>query len=213
MEIYGLLYDAYGEVFEPALIDEIVEVAKLVSFKEGDVLIDIGHYIKAMPLLVRGAIKVMREDFDSGELLLYFIEKGDICAMTLACCIGDKKSEIRAIAENNGLVAMIPVSKMEEWMGKYKSWQRFVLESYNNRFNELLNALDNIAFMRMDERLLNYLNGLRKVNDSNCIYKTHQEIAYELNSSRVVISRLLKVLEKAGKLKLNRNNIKLLDKN
>ncbi|MFB2121038.1 Crp/Fnr family transcriptional regulator [Parapedobacter sp. 2B3] len=205
------LYEAYGTVFEGALIEEIASVAKLVDFKEGDVLIDIGQYIKTMPLLIQGAIRIMREDFDAGELLLYFIEKGDTCAMTLACCMGDKKSEIKAIAENNGTVAMIPVGKMEEWMGKYKSWQAFVFASYNNRFNELLSAIDNIAFMHMDERLYNYLQETSKVNDSRTINKTHQEIAYALNSSRVVVSRLLKALENEGKIKLNRNNIELLD--
>ncbi len=205
-----LIHEAYGGIFEPALLDEISAVAKLVPFKEGDVLIDIGKYIKTMPLLISGAIKIMREDFDTGELLLYFIEKGDTCSMTLTCCMGDKKSEIRAVAENNGLVAMIPVGKMEEWMGKYKSWRAYVFESYNNRFNELLNAIDNIAFMHMDERLLNYLSETSKVNSSTIINKTHQEIANELNSSRVVISRLLKALENEGKIKLNRNNIELL---
>ena len=105
---------------------------------------------------------------------------------------------------------MIPVGKMEEWMGKYKSWRAYVFESYNNRFNELLNAIDNIAFMHMDERLLNYLSETSKVNNSTIINKTHQEIANELNSSRVVISRLLKALENEGKIKLNRNNIELL---
>ncbi len=206
-----LLYEAYGNVFERALIDEIASAAKLVEFKEGDVLIDIGKYIKTMPLLISGAIKIMREDFDAGELLLYFIEKGDTCAMTLACCMGDKKSEIKAVAENNGIVAMIPVGKMEEWMGKYRSWQAFVFASYNNRFNELLAAIDNIAFMHMDERLYNYLLETSKVNASKTINKTHQEIAFALNSSRVVVSRLLKALENEGKIKLNRNNIELLN--
>lgn len=205
-----LIHGAYGNIFEKQLLDEIVEVATIIDFEQGDVLIDIGQYIKSMPLLIKGAIKIMREDFDEGELLLYFIEKGDTCAMTLACCIGDKKSEIRAVAENKGTLAMIPVQKMEEWMGKYKTWRSFVFESYNNRFEELLSAVDNIAFMHMEERLQNYLSDLSKINNSKIINKTHQEIAYELNSSRVVISRLLKALENAGEIKLNRNNIELL---
>jgi|SRR5690606_11521729 len=205
-----LLNETYGGIFEKDLIEEIASVAKLVEFKEGDILIDIGKYIKTMPLLISGAIKIMREDFDIGELLLYFIEKGDTCSMTLNCCMGDKKSEIRAIAENDGLVAMIPVNKMEGWMGKYKSWRAFVFQSYNNRFNEMLATIDNIAFMNMDERLYSYLLEKSKINNSRTITKTHQEIAYELNSSRVVISRLLKALENDGKIRLNRNNIELL---
>lgn len=205
-----LINETYGGIFEKKLIEEMTSVARLVEFKEGDVLIDIGNYIKTMPLLIDGAIKIMREDFDAGELLLYFLEKGDTCSMTLSCCMGDKKSEIRAVAENDGLVAMIPVSKMEEWLGKYKTWRTFVFESYNNRFNEMLAAIDNIAFMNMGERLYNYLMDKSKIDNSRTILKTHQEIANELNSSRVVISRLLKAMENDGKVRLNRNNIELL---
>lgn len=157
MEELELINDAYGSIFEPALIEEMRSVAKLVEFKEGDVLIDIGRYIKTMPLLLRGAIKIMREDFDEGELLLYFIERGDTCAMTLACCMGETKSEIRAIAETDGLVAMIPVHYMEKWMEKYHTWRAYVFISYNSRLNEMLAAIDNIAFMKMDQRLYRYL--------------------------------------------------------
>ncbi|TDS66204.1 Crp/Fnr family transcriptional regulator [Myroides indicus] len=206
----ALIDETYERVFEKELIEEIKAVAKLIEFKEGDILIDIGKYIKTMPLLINGAIKIMREDFDTGELLLYFIEKGDTCSMTLNCCMGDRKSEIRAVAETDGIVAMIPVTKMEEWLGKYKSWRAFVFESYNNRFNEMLTAIDNIAFMNMEERLYNYLTEKSKISNSRTINKTHKEIAYELNSSRVVISRLLKALENEGKIKLNRNNIEML---
>lgn len=200
----------FEEIFEKELIEEIKEVSQIMEFKQDDVLIDFGQYMRGMPLLIEGAIKIMREDFDEGELLLYFLEKGDTCAMTMACCMGNNKSEIRAIAENDGMVLMIPVQKMEEWLGKYKSWRAFVFNSYNNRFNELLSAIDSIAFKHMDERLEDYLLEKAKVNNTNIITQTHKEIAYELNSSRVVISRLLKAMEKEGKLKLNRNNIEIL---
>lgn len=201
---------AFEEIFEKELIEEIKEVSQILEFKQDDVLIDFGQYMRGMPLLIEGAIKIMREDFDEGELLLYFLEKGDTCAMTMSCCMGNNKSEIRAIAENDGMVLMIPVQKMEEWLGKYKSWRAFVFNSYNNRFNELLSAIDSIAFKHMDERLEDYLLEKAKVNNTNTITQTHKEIAYELNSSRVVISRLLKAMEKEGKLKLNRNNIEIL---
>lgn len=205
-----LIEKTYGGILERELIEEIVSTATIVEFQKDDILIDFGRYIKTMPLLIAGVIKIMREDFDKGELLLYFLEKGDTCAMTLACCMGDKKSEIRAVAESNGLAAMIPLNKMEQWIGTYKSWRTFVFESYNSRFNELLSAIDNIAFMKMDKRLEHFLTEQSKVNQSNIVHKTHQEIAYELNSSRVVVSRLLKALEQEGKIKLNRNSIMLL---
>ncbi|WP_297334239.1 Crp/Fnr family transcriptional regulator [Flavobacterium sp.] len=205
-----LLTDAYSEIFEPALIDEISAVANITDFEEGDRLIEIGQYIRQMPLLITGAIKILREDKAEGELLLYFLEKGDTCAMTLACCMGQTKSEIRAIAETQGSLAMIPIGKMEEWLGRYKSWRNFVFTSYNKRLSEMLSAIDNLAFMKMDERLLNFLKEKAKVNKSAVIVNTHQEIAYELNTSRVVISRLLKALENEKLIKLNRNNIELL---
>lgn len=205
-----LLYASYGDVFEPELLEEIAQISKYIEFKEGDVLIDYQQYVKSMPLLLSGAIKVMREDFDSGELLLYYLERGDTCAITMTCCLGEKQSEIRAIGELPGALLMIPIQKMSEWIGKYKSWMSFVFESYNNRFNELLNAIDTIAFMDMNDRLLNYLFEKSKIENSTIIYKTHQEIAKELNTSRVVISRLLKALEKNKRIKLNRNSIEIL---
>ena len=207
-----LLKQTYGLLFEKLLIEEIAEVSLLRDFKEGDVLIDFGDSIRKMPLLIKGAIKISREDFDEGELLLYFIEKGDTCAMTMACCLGETKSEIKAVAETNVTVVMMPISKMEEWLGKYKSWRNFVFSSYNNRLKEMLSAIDNLAFMNMDERLLNYLYDKAKINNSNHILNTHQEIAYDLHTSRVVISRLLKALENKGKINLNRAFIELLNK-
>lgn len=202
--------EAYGNIFEESLLEEIAEVSAIIDFKEGDQLIQIGEYIRRMPLLLSGAIKILREDRDEGELLLYFLERGDTCAMTLACCMGDTRSEIRAVAENTGSVAMIPVNKMAEWIGKYKSWRNFVFSSYNKRLSEMLAAIDNLAFMHMDERLMNYLQEKSKINNTKTIDKTHQEIAYDLNTSRVVVSRLLKAFENQGKIRLNRNSIDLI---
>ncbi|MFY8187894.1 MAG: Crp/Fnr family transcriptional regulator [Flavobacterium sp.] len=205
-----LLNQAYGFMFEEALLTEIEKVAVLKDFIEGDVLIDFGDFITSMPLLLSGAIKILREDFEEGELLLYFIERGDTCAMSMACCMGHTKSEIRAVAETKGKVVMLPVAKMEEWLGKYKSWRNFVFNSYNNRLKEMLTAIDNLAFMNMNERLWHYLSEKAKINQTQEIFSTHQEIAYDLNTSRVVVSRLLKELENRGKIKLNRASIVLL---
>ena len=162
-----------------------------------------------MPLLLRGAIKVMREDPDEGELLLYFIERGDTCAMTLTCCMGNSKSDIRAIAETDGTVLMIPIEKMEEWMTKYHSWRNFVINSYNNRLKEMLVAIDNLAFMKMEDRILNYLIEKSKLTDTTTLNTTHQDIANDLNTSRVVVSRILKKLENENQIKLNRKSIDL----
>jgi CRP/FNR family transcriptional regulator len=202
--------ESYGHIFEEALLDEIVQVGTYKEIPEGFKMMDIGDYVKSMPLLISGVIKVLREDNDGDELLLYYLERGETCSMTMTCCLGQKKSEIRAIAETDAKLIMIPVGKMEEWTAKYKSWRNFVFESYHNRINELLTTLDSIAFYQMDERLLKYLKEKMRVNDSNIIKNTHQDIAYDLHTSRVVISRLLKKLEQLGKIELNRNFIKIL---
>lgn len=200
----------FNLIFEEDLLAEINEIAIVQNIPEGETLVEIGQFVKYIPLLLSGNIKVIREDEDANELLLYFLEKGDTCAMTLNCCMGKKQSEIRAIAETDVTVAMIPVQKMDEWMVKYKSWRQFILESYNNRFMEVLETLDSIAFMNMDERLLKYLINKVKISKSKIIENTHQQIADDLNTSRVVISRLLKNLEKKNTIQLSRNNIKYL---
>ncbi|MBQ0786273.1 MAG: Crp/Fnr family transcriptional regulator [Oceanihabitans sp.] len=205
------LQQNYGYLFEDALLQEINSVGTYKDIPEGFKLIEIGDYIKSMPLLVSGAIKILREDKDGDELLLYFIEQGDTCAMTLSCCLGNSKSEIRAIAETDTKLIMIPIAKMEEWLGKYKTWQKFVLQSYHNRMTELLEAIDTIAFLKMDERLFKYLKDKAMVNHNEVIVVTHQKIARDLHTSRVVISRLLKALEISGKIELHRNSIKILD--
>lgn len=201
----------YGHIFEDALLSEIDQVAILKEIPQDAKLMEIGDYIKSMPLLVSGVIKVLREDDNGDELLLYFLEHGDTCAMTLNCCMAQTQSEIRAIAETDAKLIMVPVKKMDEWMAKYASWRNFVIQSYNNRMYELLDTLDSIAFLNMDQRLLKYLNDKARVTNSKNIRNTHQEIAYELHTSRVVISRLLKKLENMGKITLNRNHIQILD--
>ena len=205
------LKENFSHLFEDALIDEINEVGALKHAKEGDKLIEIGDYLRSMPLLVSGAIKILREDGEGDELLLYFLEPGDTCAMTLTCCLGQKKSEIRAIAELDTTLIMIPVQKMEEWMGKFRSWRNFVLSSYHTRLMEMLDTIDSIAFMNMDERLVKYLRDKQKIGGEPIIVSTHQEIAYELHTSRVVVSRLLKKLETLGKIELNRNSIRIIE--
>src|SRR5690606_3347000 len=194
--------ESYGHLFEDALLDEIVQVGTFKEIPEGFKMMEIGEYVRSMPLLISGVIKVLREDNEGDELLLYYLEKGETCSMTMTCCLGQKQSEIRAIAETDTKLIMVPVGKMEEWTAKYKSWRNFVFESYHNRINELLMTLDSIAFYQMDERLTQYLLEKVRVNENDIINSTHQEIAYDLYTSRVVISRLLKKMEQLGKIEL-----------
>lgn len=204
------LIDSYGQVFEPALQEEILQVGILKDISAGQKMMEIGEYVTSMPLLISGAIKILREDQEGDELLLYYLEKGDTCSMTMACCMGQHQSEIRAIAEVDSKLIMVPIAKMEEWTSKYKSWRNFVFQSYHSRINELLGTIDSIAFYQMDERLVQYLKEKARVNQDTIIKNTHQEIAYDLHTSRVVISRLLKKLEQMGKIELHRNYLKIL---
>lgn len=204
------LKQQYGSLLEKELLVEISKIGIIKEVTEGVELIRVGQYIKSMPLLLHGVIKILRNDEDGEELLLYFLEKGDTCAMTLNCCLGDTKSEIKAVTETATKLIMIPVEKMEQWLVQYKSWRNFVLHSYHGRLMEMLTAIDSVAFKKMDERLLSYLKEKSKVTGNTILYATHQEIAFDLHSSRVVISRLLKVLEKDGAIKIARNSIELL---
>ena len=201
----------YGYLFEDALLEEIASIGIQKYAPQGTMIIDIGELISHMPLLLEGAIKILREDEQGDELLLYFLEKGDSCAMTFSCCLGRHKSEIRAVAESNTELLMLPVEKMEIWLAKYRTWRQFILDSYHTRMIELLETVDTLAFMRMDERLLKHLQDKAKVNHDDSIQTTHQEIAYDLNTSRVVISRLLKKLENERKIEMHRNRIKILE--
>ena len=210
-ELNNLLAKQYGYIFEETLIEEIVSVSQEKKVAQGEVLINYNQPILYMPLLLSGAIKISRLDEDNEELLLYFLESGDTCTMTMSCCIGNKKSEIRAVAEQDTNLIMIPVAYMAKWIEKYHSWRTFVFESYNTRFNEMLEAIDNLAFKNMHDRLHKYLKDKVLVNKTEIVDATHQEIAYDLHSSRVVISRLLKALEKEGLIKLYRNKIEVLN--
>lgn len=204
------LKKAYHFIFEEELIKEIVDVGFLKVVAGGEKIIEIGDYVKMMPLLIDGAVKILREDKEGDELLLYFLERGDTCAMTLSCCLGETRSEIRAVAERDTKLIMLPIEKMEEWTAKYKTWRHFVFESYHTRLTEMLDTIDNIAFLNMDQRLMKYLQDKAKVNQHEIVKNTHQQIAYDLHTSRVVVSRLLKKLEGEGKIKLQRNSIEVI---
>lgn len=196
--------------FETELSNEIAEVAQFKTITEGMSLMEIGQSVTHMPLLLSGALKIMQEDEEGEDLVLYFIESGDTCAMTMNCCMGGAKSKVKAVAELNTDLLLIPVQYIDQWMIKYSSWRQFVLNSYNQRFAELLGALDNIAFSNMDERILRYLEEKSAIHKNRLIAVTHQEIATDLHSSRVVISRILKKLEREGVLKIHRNQVEML---
>jgi CRP/FNR family transcriptional regulator len=197
-------------VFEPELLDIVEKTGHIVTVKAGDTIMDIGQIVRTMPLIISGTVKVSRVDEDGHELLLYYVNSNESCAMTFTCCMQHQPSEIKAVAEEDVTMIALPVSVMDEWLIKYPSWKNFVMNTIRNRFNELLKAIDQIAFQNMDQRLTHYLKEKSKATGSTLINLSHEQIAQEMATSRVVISRLLKKLENDKKLLLYRNQIKLL---
>jgi CRP/FNR family transcriptional regulator, anaerobic regulatory protein len=208
--ILDLVRKNFPNIAEKALQEEIATVGKLTEFSAGTVIMDVGQYVKLVPLVIEGAIKVSREDEDGHELFLYYLQGGQTCSMSFTCCMMNKKSEIRTIAEENTKMIGIPIRYVDEWMTKYQSWKNFVMQTYDFRMMELVRTIDSIAFHHMDERLLAYLDKKAQATHSKVINATHQEIAYDLNASREAVSRLLKQLENDGRVKLGRNKIELV---
>ncbi len=198
-------------LFDETIVNDISKLANLKAFKKNDIIIDIGQELTYIPLLIKGNIKVLREDSDGNELLLYVLESGDTCAMSLTCCMGKSVSKIRAIADEDAAVIMIPIENMKAWFNSNDSWRSFILQSYQIRFDEMLETIDTLAFMKMDERLFKYLTDKVKLSASTDLEITHQNIAEDLHTSRVVVSRLLKQLEKEQRIALGRNKITVID--
>ncbi|MBJ6369696.1 Crp/Fnr family transcriptional regulator [Snuella sedimenti] len=205
-----LLEERFDYILDNNLIAEIFEVGTFKKYLTNDIIIDIDQPLTHIPLLLDGNIKILREDKEGNELLIYFLEAGETCTMSLTCCMGTTKSKIRAVAEKDSTLIMIPVQKMQNWLDNNSSWRNFILESYQTRFTEMLETIDNLAFMKMDERLYKHLKEKSKLHDSSTIIVKHQDIAEDLHTSRVVISRLLKQLENDKKIKLSRNKIEIL---
>jgi CRP/FNR family transcriptional regulator len=195
---------------ETGLVGDITQAGRLMNIKAGQPLISPGMRATAMPLVVSGTLRIMREDTDGNEIFLYYLEGGDACAMSISCCLGNQMSQFKAVAETDAVLWMVPMDLVDEWMGKYRSFRKFVIDSYQERFDELMQTVDSIAFMNMDERLMKYLLDKKQSSGSYVIHKTHEQIAQELNTSRVVVSRLLKKLEKEGKVELFRNRVEIL---
>lgn len=202
--------EQFKALFEPDLVLAIEKHARLVSLKAGDVILDIGQIVRTMPIILSGSVKVSRIDEEGKELLLYYVNPNESCAMTFTCCMQQYPSEIKAVAEEDVDMLVIPVSYMDEWLVKYPTWKSFVMKTIRFRFHEMLNVIDQIAFQKLDERLVHYLKEKSRVTGSSLINMSHEQIASELATTRVVISRLLKVLENNNKVLLYRNQIKLL---
>jgi CRP/FNR family transcriptional regulator len=197
--------------FDDAFIAELAGASNRKTFKDGTMLMKTGQYIRSTMIVLEGLVKVFREDEEGNEYFMYFIEPGQACALSMVCSSTQDTSELTAIAVGDIEVLVVPLAKMDEWMTRYKPWYQFVLKTYRKRFEELLVTIDHIAFRNMDERLVFYLKKNRETLKSNIIPLTHAEIANELNSSREVITRLMKKLSDRGVVKLNRNSVEIID--
>ncbi|MDX2247521.1 MAG: Crp/Fnr family transcriptional regulator [Bacteroidia bacterium] len=204
-----LVREHFPQLSHPDLLKEIAQVGVLKTYDAGEIIMDYGSYIRMVPLLIEGYIKVMREGDDGNELFLYYLNAGDACSMSFSCCMMEKQSVIRTTAEERSVIIGIPVKYAEEWLSRYAHWRNFVMLSYDNRMFELVKTIDNIAFRKMDERLLDYLQKKAAIAGGKEVNATHQEIANDLNASREAVSRLLKQLETLGQVSLGRNKILL----
>nr|MBC7613423.1 Crp/Fnr family transcriptional regulator [Pseudopedobacter sp.] len=197
--------------FEPALKAKLIEIATLRDFSDGEMMMETGQYFRSTMLIVEGKVKLYREGDEGEEFFMYYLEPGDACALSLICATKQETSQIKAKSVDVTKALTIPIAMMDQLMREYKTWYYFVLETYRTRFEELLMVLDGIAFKALDERLLFYLKNQYKKSENRELQITHQEIANDLNSSREVISRLLKKLEQSGEVLLHRNSIEWLN--
>lgn len=197
-------------MFEPELLDEIREKGIFKTYKKGETLITQENYIRSIPLILDGFIKISRHDDFGNEIVLYYIKQGETCANTIQCCENQKKSNIVATAEADVELIFIPIELLETWTIEYRSWKDFLLMSYKKRFDDIIQTIDKIAFTNLHQRLEEYLYDKKSTIDSNIITITHQQIAYDLNSTREVISKYLKEMEMNGLLILHRGRIELL---
>ena len=191
---------------EEGLYNELLEHGTIKEVKAGETLLKVGQTIRSTMLILDGLVKLYREDEEGKEFFIYHLEAGQACSLSLVCAAKHETSEVLAKALTDATILSIPLEYMDQWMGKYKSWYRFVITSYRARFEELLSTIDAIAFSNMDERLRHYLEK-QVVKLGNNLKMTHQDIAKDLNSSREVISRLLKKMEAKGWVVIHRNSI------
>ncbi len=195
--------------FEPDLIESLIDHSMVKTYGANEAIIRTGQFMPSTVLVLEGRVKVYRESDDGSEFFLYYLTPGQACAVSMSCAARMESSQITAIATESTKLIMFPVQTMNEWMKEYRSWYEFVISTYRNRFEEVLTVLDHVAFRGMDERLEFYLKNQWKTCGCSDIPINHQTIAQDLNSSREVISRLLKKMEQRNMLVLHRNHIEI----
>ncbi|MCE2996936.1 MAG: Crp/Fnr family transcriptional regulator, partial [Cyclobacteriaceae bacterium] len=199
-----------SSLFHGALKEEVAAFGELRKFTSGTVMLQEDSYIKVIPLVLSGSLKVVRTDANGHEILLYYITPGESCIMSFLGGIHDETSKIKAVVEEDAELLLIPVSKASEWVKKFPEWSDFIFKLYHKRFEELLSVVNAIAFQKLDERLLQLLTQKSKLTHSKEIVVTHSQLAEELGTAREVISRVAKQMENEGLIHLSRNKITLV---
>jgi CRP/FNR family transcriptional regulator, anaerobic regulatory protein len=194
----------------PELIERLYNDSILKTYQEGDVILNENAYIRAIPIVTKGSIKVIRTEEDGREILLYYIKAGESCIMSFLGGMHNETSKVRAEVEEDAEILFLPMDKVGEYIREYPQWLDYIFRLYHKRFEELLTIINAIAFKKVDERLLALLHKKADLTGNPTILVTHEQLANELGTARVVVSRLLKQLEENGQLQLGRNKIKLL---
>lgn len=194
----------------PELVEKLYFNGNKKTYKEGDIILDENSSIRAIPIVMKGMIKVIRTEEDGREILLYYIQAGESCIMSFLGGMHNEKSIVKAEVEEDTEILFLPVDKVSLFIKEYPEWLDYIFRLYHKRFEELLDIINAIAFKKVDERLLNLIIKKTEISQSKTIITTHEQLANELGTARVVVSRLLKQLEDTGKLKLGRNKITLL---
>ena len=195
---------------EEGLQRELQEHGRILEVKAGQTLLQSGQNIRNTMIVLEGLVKLFREDNEGGEFFMYHLHPGDGCALSLICDRTFRTSSVTAKTVTDSVLLVVPLEHTENWMRQYRTWYHFVVGTYRRRYEELLETIDHIAFQNMDERLEFYLRRHRNALQTNVLEMTNTQIAQELNSSREVISRLMKKLAEDGKVRLLKNGIELL---
>ena len=192
-------------------MEELARTVIPKSYAKGDTIIDYGDFIRSVPLVVKGLIKVMRENEEGKEVLLYHLSAGYTCAASFSCCMVRKRSEIKVICDEDCIIYAIPLEIADRWMSEFSIWRNFIFTMYDNRMFALIDTIDKLAFSQLDEKLIDYLEELALHKRTKEIKISHAEIANDLNVSREAVSRLLKKLETQEEVKLDRGRITMLN--
>ena len=194
---------------EPDFKAELLQHGQLLTFNKGDVIVRNGQYVKFLPIVIKGAIRVFQQKEDR-EILLYYVKAEETCTMSLAAAYFNNKSSSHGIVTEPTEVLIFPAGLINEWQLKYASWNQYVMHMFRKRYDELITSFEGLVFDHIDVRVLEYLKNKALAQNNNCIYLSHQQLAAELGTTRVVISRILKDYEKAKKIKLFRGRIDLI---